>query len=266
MKNGTFDPLSENRDPLDTIKTETNADVETGGISMGEIKEESIYEEHDLESVQLKTKGLQCEACPFKAPTRHKLARHHKSVHTKIRDFICNDCDFASAQKGHLDVHRRTVHEGIKPHKKFVCDLCGKACFSKRDLKAHIINKHVKKDVKTHKCEKCGFETANKEKLQKHLTKVHEGIGLEKTLNCYLCEKVFSIESYLKRHIERTHESTKDFICDECGHATSRKENLVKHVRSVHLKIREYQCHTCEKTFGEKCTLEEHIMAWHFMM
>jgi len=55
----------------------------------------------------------------------------------------------------------------------------------------------------------------------------------------------------LSNHKRLKHGDVKQFNCEKCVYATSKKENLQQHVRSVHEQIKE-TCGTCGKNFSKK--------------
>ena len=57
---------------------------------------------------------------------------------------------------------------------KYVCDICGEGCFSKKMLTSHKYSRH-----KTFSCEFCGKTYTCKKSLIKHLKSVHCGFGIE---------------------------------------------------------------------------------------
>ena len=67
----------------------------------------------------------------------------------------------------------------------------------------------------------------------------------------------------LKRHIRTVHEKQKDFCCEECGHAFSKKLALKAHLAKVHSIGTTYDCQECGKKFGKKTTLNLHVETVH---
>ena len=74
---------------------------------------------------------------------------------------------------------------------------------------------------------------------------------------CNLCNKLFSNQSNLRKHIRSVHEKMK-FTCEICGKEVSRKDKLQRHKLSVHSKSSEFKCTVCERKFIQKDNLLAH--------
>ena len=99
----------------------------------------------------------------------------------------------------------------------------------KRDTSS--FSKSAKEKYEVFRCNKCDFDTSEKENLKRHVETVHEGI---KTFNCTLCDYEFSKQVYLKTHIESVHEGIKPFKCHICQYETASKYFLKRHITLVH--------------------------------
>ena len=60
---------------------------------------------------------------------------------------------------------------------------------------------------------------------------VHEG---KKPFGCDKCDRKFTSEKDLKRHISEVHEGTKPFECEFCDRKFSRKDAVKHHIAQVH--------------------------------
>jgi KRAB domain-containing zinc finger protein len=115
-----------------------------------------------------------------KKMSKSDLNRYVESVHEESKPFKCKICDYKSATKGNLKRHIESVHEGIKP---FKCTICDFKASQKRNLSKHIESK---------KCHR-----------ERYIVSVHE----RKIYACSFCEKSFSRNDYLKKHIASIHPS-----------------------------------------------------------
>ena len=72
---------------------------------------------------------------------------------------------------------------------------------------------------------------------------------------CNLCNKLFSNQSNLRKHIKSVHEKIK-FKCEICTKNFTRKDNLLSHKRNIHSKNIEFKCTVCERKFSRKGNLQ----------
>ncbi|KAJ1365213.1 hypothetical protein KIN20_025452 [Parelaphostrongylus tenuis] len=105
------------------------------------------------------------------------------------------------------------------------------------------------------------------------------------------CDKQFTLESSLRRHICDVHRDERDLTCEECGRKFTRlsvlqrhkqaihgshrfmcpyegcehpgykySQSLNEHIRSVHTHVRPYVCETCGKAFVSRKSLRQHSL------
>lgn len=58
-------------------------------------------------------------------------------------------------------------------------------------------------------------------------------------------------------------EGVRAFQCSECQKSFSRNSDLQKHIDAVHKGLRPYECITCQKRFSQKSSLKRHREAVH---
>ena len=63
----------------------------------------------------------------------------------------------------------------------------------------------------------------------------------------YQCDKQFTEQGCLKRHIESIHEGVK-YPCNQCDKQFTEQGNLTKHVQAKHEGVK-YACNQCDKQF-----------------
>ena len=94
---------------------------------------------------------------------------------------------------------------------------------------------------------------------------VHEG---KKPYECNLCDKIFTVNSSLKQHIESVHEKKKPFNCDTCKSSFTLESALKQHL-SIHEEkepVEEnlpYGCKKCPQKFGDVHLAQSHFLKDH---
>ena len=81
---------------------------------------------------------------------------------------------------------------------------------------------------------------------------------MEAKFNCELCDKLFSQQGSLNRHIKAVHDQIKDIRCIQCNFTCSQQSDLKTHIKQVHLRpaeskrmsLGEYRIQTVLKKFS----------------
>lgn len=102
------------------------------------------------------------------------------------------------------------------------CGICGKACFSWKDLDLHMMD-HT--NYRPFSCQECGKKFKEVQKLKRH-EMTHTG---EKKFKCAFCPKDFSLNYNLQQH-ELTHMG-KNTKCPYCGKTFPHRLALKSHVK-----------------------------------
>lgn len=58
--------------------------------------------------------------------------------------------------------------------------------------------------------------------------------GHSRIFNCKLCERAFTREEHLTRHVQSTHNKLKPFVCGICSRPFSRRDLLLRHAKNLH--------------------------------
>ncbi|XP_055850569.1 uncharacterized protein LOC129915129 [Episyrphus balteatus] len=82
-------------------------------------------------------------------------------------------------------------------------------------------------------------------------------IKQKKKLECPHCNKVFSYESYLKKHMQ-SHSDERNFICTICDKAFKYKVSLKHHNLVDHAKYKPYKCDKCPQEFANEYNYRVH--------
>ena len=93
--------------------------------------------------------------------------------------------------------------------------------------------------------------------MRRHQSEVHSDSNREKK-KCPDCEKSFTLERNLQRHVKRVHSTFfNTFKCDQCIKSFDKKENLKRHKKEVHCD-EVSSCPSCGKSFKRKSNQERH--------
>ena len=122
--------------------------------------------------------------------------------------------------------HIKVVHEG---HKPYPCTKCQRSFGSKQDLTSHSLS--------------CLNKTVHERKI----------VGIPSVM-CPICNKGFTAERNIKRHIQVVHEGHKPFHCAPCQHNFGSKQELMRHNIIVHER---------KNNFGSKHELMRHNVIVH---
>ncbi|XP_053190693.1 uncharacterized protein LOC128374442 isoform X2 [Scomber japonicus] len=163
-----------------------------------------------------------CTLCGKSFPDSKGFKRHGR-VHRNGRIHICQHCGKGFVYRFGLTKHLQMVHGRIKP---FVCQICNKAFFAKRDVETHI---RIHTGEKPFPCNLCERRFARRVELNVHL-RWHNG---EKRHWCPYCGKGFLDSNNLKRH-KYIHTGEKPHSCPHCSKNFTQSGHLKKHVKNVH--------------------------------
>ncbi|XP_051920249.1 uncharacterized protein LOC127599991 [Hippocampus zosterae] len=173
-------------------------------------------------SVHTGHRPFSCTLCDKSFPDSRGLKRH-SIVHRNGRLHVCQQCGKGFVYGFGLAKHVQMVHGKIKP---FVCQVCNKSFFTKRDVETHI--------------------------------RVHTG---ERPFPCHLCEKKFSRSVELNAHL-RWHRGEKRHWCPYCGKGFFDQNNLKRH-KYIHTGEKPHSCPHCPKHFTQSGHLKKHVKNVH---
>ena len=198
------------------------------------------------------TKGGRCDICSKVCDNNLALAQH-KRTHMSA-NLNCNLCTKSFQTKARLKYHLQ-MHKGTRwDHYKYKCNECKKGRYQTEEgLQRHMFDNH---SGQRYICSQCPSTFSNRDAVGIHKRVVHG----EKLVKCNYCERAYACESYLKAHIEKVHEKTKNTICPHCGESfdLGQTETFKAHVNR-HLNIKPFFCETCGKDFLTATHLKYHI-------
>ncbi|KAL0808600.1 hypothetical protein ABMA28_013041 [Loxostege sticticalis] len=178
-----------------------------------------------------------------------KTLGKHMNEHTS--NHVCDVCG-----KCFLLVERLRVHVRLHSEVEMKCDRCDKIFVTKPALKSHIRYVHERKPFACSICDE-SFPTYRK-RLQ-HFVERHGRTPL--SLHCDQCDKTFSSNNSLNRHVKYQHlmmPKEAKHTCEDCGRKFRSKRNLTGHML-VHSGEKNHECEVCKKKFGRLSSLKEHL-------
>ncbi|CAG4933248.1 unnamed protein product [Parnassius apollo] len=115
--------------PLDNVKDDETTPSETGNLNYIEKKTKSNSICEELE--------YQCSVCGRFCASNSILITHMRT-HTNDKSYHCQFCDKKYKEKRSLKRHIDSCHHPKNRSRNFICESCGKAFFSKNDVKIHL--------------------------------------------------------------------------------------------------------------------------------
>ncbi|KAK3858028.1 hypothetical protein Pcinc_035753 [Petrolisthes cinctipes] len=171
-----------------------------------------------------------CDKCNKGFVDKSSL-ENHKLTHSSVRNYTCEFCGAAFVTPYALKVHVNTHTQ----EKKYMCADCGTAFLRKCNLSAHRKRFHGCSDMRL-VCEVCGLATTTQRDLRRHQLATH---SKQKPFSCKICHRSYTAKESLNNHL-RTHTGNKPYEC-QCGKAFYKREVLRKHQRTVHINEQQQQ-------------------------
>ncbi|XP_069132364.1 uncharacterized protein [Argopecten irradians] len=198
----------------------------------------------------------------------HEISPDDVLSYITIRKFeksprVCDICGYETKEPNFYYIHyHKYFRHGIplpKGWKPFTCDICGKECFTKFQLKDH---KLIHREQTPFICEKCGQGFKSRTSLNSHVFHRHNSVRKH---DCPSCEKSFKTKTQLMVH-HRVHTGEKPFHCPDCEYKSTTRGNMRLHLTNKHkydsqdIKCMMYQIKTLSKAY-EMQSLPQELIA-----
>ncbi|XP_077284634.1 uncharacterized protein LOC143910163 isoform X2 [Arctopsyche grandis] len=184
---------------------------------------------------------------------KHRRIKHRKEVHAAAKapikvvnySYKCMQCDQQLPNRAALTSHRKALHGDDDPGRKsnkttglLVCSECGKTYATKPALLTHI---------KWHTEHGVGIEAARRRK---------RAFGKGNHI-CSTCGLGFYSAANLRAHIDRIHEKSYKYTCEECGKGHFTHVEMETH-KLTHTGERPFKCPDCPRAYVTKAILNKH--------
>ncbi|XP_049307761.1 zinc finger protein 665 isoform X5 [Bactrocera dorsalis] len=226
----------------------------------------SDYEESESENEEDKQTKRKSRKINKRKGVNKKTAEFDEYIAKKNFKFTCCICQTSLENFKHLNRHFREVHQ---TRGYVLC--CGKKLTERGLLIDHI---HLHENPDYFKCKHCGMRMTKRRNLELHLRYKHasclkqhykiKDTENQKSIPCLECDKTFSYDIELRKHMRLTHSKVYAKICDICGVSVKGCDALKRH-QAVHTgKMRKLiKCDLCDSTLTTKYGLARHIKTMH---
>ncbi|XP_055681874.1 zinc finger protein 709-like [Lutzomyia longipalpis] len=163
-----------------------------------------------------------CERCG-KVCTNRQGFLLHMDKHNNTARYDCDQCD----KKFRHWQSRRTHIYRVHLKKPFCsCPHCGKSFYQIKYMKTHIQENHSE-EHRGYQCEKCGKNFQTKAAFTDHQNN-HKA-----AVECKICGKMLKTRKTYFRHLE-THTGERNYVCPVCDKRYTCNFTMKKHVKRTH--------------------------------
>ena len=187
-----------------------------------------------------------CDTCGKHFKGKQGMERHSRVQHEGIKPYPCVMCDQSFFYHGDLKMHKIKVHDQthLKIDRSATCPICDKKFSSKRVVTLHISAIHHPEREKSYECDKCNKSFHFEDRLKQHCNEVHMKIKL---FTCAVCLKRFSRKAHVESHMS-VHNGAM-FPCGECDRTFTQEQNLKRHIKGNHRGEMPHVCNICNEGF-----------------
>lgn len=166
-----------------------------------------------------------CNICKKVYSTYNKYKIHIDVVHNLQKKNKCPKCperfiDYFTRRKHLVEKH------GYTPI-LYRCRVCDRSFNRRFSLSGHMKRCHLMQ--KDFQCSSCSYMCFTKRELRVHMLK-HSG---ERGHECTICGKTFAWQKPFKDHM-KVHENSRRFSCGDCGQSFVQDCNLQGHIKAHH--------------------------------
>lgn len=179
-------------------------------------------------------KSHACTLCGKSFSKKRQLEQHGVKIHGP---FPCVPCGRVFSSRREFRLHMKEVHSSsaLSDSSVLHCSYCTEGPFESREL----LRKHVTSSHEHFACDMCTSTFSRERDLRSHILTKHMGEedsgALERT--CKVCGIEFSSLWNLKTHVRVSHENEKKFECTTCGNFFGHKHVLQRHFENVHANL-----------------------------
>ncbi|XP_047518857.1 zinc finger protein 431-like isoform X1 [Pieris napi] len=167
-----------------------------------------------------------CEICKKVFTTQQKHKNHVDAVHKLVKRFKCPHCPERFSEYFKRQKHIVEIHDG--PPLQYKCNVCDKSFDRRYTLSRHMKRDHL--EERDFQCQLCAYKCFTKNELRVHMVK-HNG---ERIFECSVCHKSYARKKTLREHM-RIHNNDRRFACAVCGQAFVQKCSLKGHIKTHHV-------------------------------
>lgn len=191
--------------------------------------------------------------------------RRHSSSHQRFKCPDCG-CSFASPStlEDHQQAHSLAEKNGGPP---FPCKLCAYPSFTHEELIQHHRTRHRIRNYRCPATPTCPYRARSWSLIISHVTSLHPHLPpaqmSEICLKCPICQQQFQKKTVFTRHQRFKHpelfESADKLVtCNRCGERFLSKTLLAFHVNRKHNRSMKWVCEECGMGFEWPSRLERH--------
>lgn len=260
-------------DPIDTVENESYFDCAQEILSNRQITTQH-QSQNGKKRCYNKFDRSNCDICG-KSMHSTAISTHKKLKHNTEGILYCRICVKKFSNQDELAKHTTECESkkrnlNLKRQEKLSFQVACKFCsrlMCKKSLQNHMKRMHSRQ-CGTYACKICARMFPNEEEHTKHtiecaIKKKKRNDMLYASLvgkfECYICKKIYNLQSSLVRHIKQNHDNEKSaqFPCNVCGKIILHKNNLRKHMILKH-QPEIPKCKICVKTFANEAELMNH--------